>query len=649
MSAVVSILIPSFNRADLIGQTLDSLLAQTHADWEAIVIDDNSTDQSLEVLAQYAGRDSRIRFFKRAGSTGGACICRNQALKLARGEYVLFLDCDDLLMPHCLAQRVAAMESEPQLGFGIFPGRVFKQTPGDSLMLWNADTGEDDIDRFLFNDPPWQTSSALIRRSTALATNPWNEAAMAWQDWDYYLRLLIDRVPYKRFDTPDFYWRAPDPGRATIGTHGRTLAHYQSRLKLVKSMHRRLVSMNALTPRRREGIAWQIFLIASAIAESGDLRAARTAWKLARKRDCVGSSVDHGGSLLLRLWNRTGLRRRLHHRLKRLSPVFDVFRASPTHLRTALPYPDQVPIVSVVMTAYNSTRYIESAVQSIQRQTFEDFELIIVDDGSTDNTREIVSKLARYDKRIRLLACDHRGIVPSANEGIGNARGEYLARMDSDDLSMPQRFEWQVSLLRARPEVVLVGGAYQLIDSRGRLLHQITPPLDDQKLQELAMSGRTPIAQPLAMMRREAVDRLGRYHATFEPAEDLDLWLRLGEIGQLACVPQVILKYRMHANSISEVRQEVQAKNMQRACQEAWKRRGKPGEFTADTRWRAMDTKDSRYQQTLKYGWWAFNSRERATARWYGRQAIKANPLRLDGYRLLLVALIKPLPSAKPS
>ena len=109
----VSVIIPSYNRADLLAETLDSLIAQTYPDWEALVMDDGSQDNSLELAQKYAAKDNRIRACLRQGEKRGACVCRNQGLSMAAGEYVIFLDSDDLLSDTCLEYRIAQMDRMP--------------------------------------------------------------------------------------------------------------------------------------------------------------------------------------------------------------------------------------------------------------------------------------------------------------------------------------------------------------------------------------------------------------------------------------------------------------------------------------------------------------------------------------------------------
>ena len=293
------------------------------------------------------------------------------------------------------------------------------------------------------------------------------------------------------------------------------------------------------------------------------------------------------------------------------------------------------------MAVYNAEGFLDAAVRSILGQLFGDFEFIIIDDGSTDRSNEMLQDFARKDNRIRLISRPNKGLTPSLNEGLKLARGEFIARMDADDVAMPDRLKIQVEFMRAHPQVSLLGGAYELIDGAGRMLTTLRPPTDNATLQEHALSGRTPICHPLAMMRRDALEKVGGYDEQFAVAQDLDLWLKLGEVGEFACVPDVLLRYRQHEDSVSEKKQALQVQNMRLACKRAYARRGIQREFLGESGWRPTSSRRSKHEYALRYGWWAFNSAQRKTAMIYGLKAIAATPWNAAGWKLLTCAIAK--------
>lgn len=303
-----------------------------------------------------------------------------------------------------------------------------------------------------------------------------------------------------------------------------------------------------------------------------------------------------------------------------------------------------MPAISVVMPVYNAERYIAEAVESILNQTFTDFEFIIINDGSTDRSLEILQCYARQDSRIRLISRENRGLVKTLNEGLALAKAPLIARMDADDVAFLDRFHLQVQFMDQHPEVVCIGGYWEIIDDAGRVLTLLKVPEDNEQIQDLILKGHASITHPSAMFRKAQVQELGGYRGEFEAAEDLDLWLRLGEIGLLANIPYPVIKYRFLASSVSGQNLTLQKQSAQSACQQAWIRRNVKYSYEGAD-WRPANTKKSRFDFHLKFGWWAFNYRQRNTALLYGIKAIKLLPGNLEGWRLLICALIKPLPA----
>lgn len=305
------------------------------------------------------------------------------------------------------------------------------------------------------------------------------------------------------------------------------------------------------------------------------------------------------------------------------------------------------PAISVLMPVYNAERYVAEAVESILGQTFGDFEFLITDDGSTDRSLKILKHYAAKDARIRLISRPNTGYVKALNEMLTEAKGEFIARMDADDMALPDRLAHQVEFLRTNPEVVCVGGFQDWIDEAGRVLFHYQDATQDSEIQQRLLAGCTAINHPSAMIRRGALIQIGGYDESLCPAEDLDLWLKLGEIGKLANLDRIVLRYRQHDKSVSEQRQSQQNEQRRIACERAWQRRGVVGKLAEIQPWRPVD-RQSRHQFMLRYGWWFFNTGQRQAAIAYGWRSIRALPFAVDGWKLLVCALIKPLPEVDP-
>jgi hypothetical protein len=205
-----------------------------------------------------------------------------------------------------------------------------------------------------------------------------------------------------------------------------------------------------------------------------------------------------------------------------------------------------VPRISVVMPVLNGGSYLAAAVESILKQSFSDFELIVIDDGSTDQSASLLSSFARSDGRIRLIGQVNAGIVASLNRAIDLARGEFVARMDADDVSLPSRFELQLAFLETHPEVAVVGSAITLIDEEGNAIRDVDYPLAPREVSEFLIQVGCALAHPAVMMRRADVGAVGGYRGAYRHAEDYDLWLRISETRALANLPDRLLLYRQH-------------------------------------------------------------------------------------------------------
>lgn len=305
-----------------------------------------------------------------------------------------------------------------------------------------------------------------------------------------------------------------------------------------------------------------------------------------------------------------------------------------------------VPRVTVLMPVFNTARYLSAAIESILAQTFEDFEFVIVDDGSTDGSGEIAARHAREDSRIRLVRQQNRGVSAASNAGVAVARGELVARFDADDLSLPDRLAVQVDYMDRHPDVLAVGSSFEVMDAKGRPLTVLYPPCSPEEIEELLLTGHCPISNPSAMMRRSALERIGGYDTSFVTAGDYDLWLRMSEHGPLANVRDCLIRYRLIQTSLSEAKGRNQREGARRACEAAWKRRGiTDGVFMGAEHWRPGTDRDSRHRFACRYGWWAFNYGERRTAAIYGLKAIAIRPLSSAGWRLLASAAVKRLPA----
>jgi hypothetical protein len=206
------VITPTFNRANTLSETLVSIQAQTYRDWECLVVDDGSTDSTFELVNTFMESDSRIHLLSRSREPKGACVCRNIGVERATGEYVIFLDSDDVIAPHCLEQRVKAFAEAGDVDFVVFPALTFRAHPGDDNYFWNVLTAEPDLDRFLQLDSPWQGTGPMWKRESFIRVGGWAERLACWQDVELSLRCFEKGMSYRtRYDLPpDLFIRRGD-------------------------------------------------------------------------------------------------------------------------------------------------------------------------------------------------------------------------------------------------------------------------------------------------------------------------------------------------------------------------------------------------------------------------------------------------------
>jgi glycosyltransferase involved in cell wall biosynthesis len=211
------------------------------------------------------------------------------------------------------------------------------------------------------------------------------------------------------------------------------------------------------------------------------------------------------------------------------------------------------PRITVLMAVYNSEQYVREAIESILNQSFHDFEFLIIDDGSTDSSPSILAEYAARDPRIVLAPNEGNiGHANSLNKGLKMARGEYIARMDSDDISLPDRLLRQVAFMDAHPNIGICGTWLRFF---GRINQNWCLPQDDTEIR-CYMFFDSPLAHPTVMMRRRIiVDHDLAYKQEYDPAEDYALWSEAAKFTAFANLPEVLFLYRAHDSQLTSVRQ----------------------------------------------------------------------------------------------
>jgi len=207
--------------------------------------------------------------------------------------------------------------------------------------------------------------------------------------------------------------------------------------------------------------------------------------------------------------------------------------------------------LSVLIPVRNQERYVELAIQSLLDQTYSDFDLVVVDDGSTDETPRILERIAARDDRVEIFLRPNRGLPATRNELLQLAKTPFVAWLDSDDLATPERLERQLDAMLADEELLLLGTAMASIDADGNVIKPINI-IAGAKNVARGMARGCKVAQTSCMMRREPVIALGGYRAAFTCAQDYDLFLRISERGKIDNLPFVGVHYREHGNTVTK-------------------------------------------------------------------------------------------------
>lgn len=299
------------------------------------------------------------------------------------------------------------------------------------------------------------------------------------------------------------------------------------------------------------------------------------------------------------------------------------------------------PRVSVLMPVYNADRFLSEALGSVLVQTFGAFELVCVDDGSTDDSLAILRRYAERDTRVRVISRPNTGICGALNDGLNACRGEYVARMDADDLCAPHRLAMQADYLDAHPDCIAVGSWVRRIDPYGSPAGSQEPPLDHDTIDAQLLRGdASAMVHATLMLRRDALLAIGAWDRRFDWVEDLDLFLRLTEAGRVANLPHHLYSYRRHVESVCATKNDVMYPRLAEVLREAYRRRGIDGEpDLAALRPDLSVTRPTVAQMYRDWACHAIHAGNDAIARRHAMAALRREPLNPRSWKVLYWSL----------
>jgi glycosyltransferase involved in cell wall biosynthesis len=232
------------------------------------------------------------------------------------------------------------------------------------------------------------------------------------------------------------------------------------------------------------------------------------------------------------------------------------------------------PLVSFLLPVYNCESFLTETLHSILEQTYTNFEVIAINDGSKDNSLAILNKYAAFDERIRVVSRENHGLVATLNEAIGLAKGDLLARIDGDDLCVPKRIEWQVAEMQKNKNAALCYGFFELLSEDGEFLGKTIRPAHGEDIKRMLYVGNA-IAHASVMIRKSLLPQQ-LYRDDVGPTEDYELWTRLAIDNDFVCVPRIIMRYRVNTSGIMHTIGHQQWEHMRRNTGAYWEMMGPP-------------------------------------------------------------------------
>ncbi|MCF8708613.1 glycosyltransferase family 2 protein [Rhizorhapis sp. SPR117] len=558
MSAV-SVVVPARNAEATLAVTLDSLLAQRWDDWHVIIVNDGSTDATAGIASDYCDRDARFQLVETAGA--GVAAARNEGLRHAQGRALLFLDADDWIAPDHLARLSEKLRSDPGAG-ASYCGYVRVTPEGQAFMpRFSPEIAADARRVFGRSNPLATPHTVMLARDKVENLGGFDTCFQTCEDWDLWQRLAFSGARF--LPVEDVHARyclrrgsaSQDMGQlfrdaATLldkGAAGQSNGHGEQELSLAW-FGLWCAALSAGQDRPLPN--WLPELPAVSVPASE----ARMTASLLMEALCTGACCTPAH--LTSSWAETKERLRIildeHIEPDAHGIVFDSF----ADMLGVAPL-NPMELVSVVIPAYKATETIGETLQSVQTQTHAPLDIIVVDDGSPDDTQAMILSFAASDPRISLMQQANAGVAAARNRGWKVAASDLIAFVDADDLWAPSKIERQLAALKAEgPGTGLAYTWYARIDEDSLITSRSHRPIVQGDVLKAMFLGNFIGNGSAALMIRAALEEAGGFDSSLhargaQGCEDFSIYFRIAEKYRFALVPEPLTGYRVLPGNMS--------------------------------------------------------------------------------------------------
>jgi len=527
----ISVVMPTYNSEKYVKQTIQSILVQTFTDFELLIVNEyGSNDKTVEIAKSF--NDTRIRIIQNLKKEGMA-ESLNIGIREAKGEYIARADSDDLYPENRFQEQAEYLDTHKDISILGSWQNNFSEND-ECLGSHKPELSHDGIKAALLFVCDLCHSSLMMRREDIIKNNLFYDKNAIIEDFELWTRAC-HVVKFANLPKVLSAYRVVETSRTN--KYIEKLDYSQTKSCVIQ-----IEKFLNIKIEEEDYILFQFW--------NHPLQGKSLPYieKYLERENELFKKIWRQNELL-KVYEPSFLEKSLRQRWKKLFVVNGSYILCDIAFFLDKQDKNYDLKVSVIIPTYNSEKYIKDSIDSILKQTFKDFEIIIVDDNSTDKTLKIIKNFR--DKRIRVIQGPREGLAMALNVGIDAAQGEYIARMDSDDIALPERLEKQLGCMHVNPDIDICGsGALFWNQETGQKdFHQ--NPSEDIDIRT-SLFFVCPIIHPTVMFRKKALNEHNlRYSSAGNGAEDLEFWLRAARLVKFHNMPDSLLIYRVHSSNVS--------------------------------------------------------------------------------------------------